>query len=114
MLTSTKLDPQYITKHTTMKNQEMIKKITKTSLPILKENGVVKAGLFGSIVRGENKKKSDIDFLVKFRGRKSLLDLVRLKLQLETKLKKRVDVLTYKSVHPLIKESIMNEEVKIL
>jgi len=50
---------------------------------LLKKNGVVKAGLFGSYARKENNKKSDIDILVKFKGRKSLLDLAGLELQLE-------------------------------
>ena len=51
---------------------------------------------------------------MKFKGKKSLIDLVRLKYQLEEKLKKKVDVLTYKSIHPLIKKNILDGEVRIL
>ena len=83
-------------------------------IPILKSNDVVKAGLFGSYVRGEAKKNSDIDVLIKFKGRKSLLDLVGLKIELEEKLDKKVDVLTYKSIHPLIKKNILKEEIRVL
>ena len=42
----------------------------------------------------------DIDILVEFESRKSLLDLAGLKIELEEKLKRDVDVLTYKSLHP--------------
>ena len=93
-----------------MDNKRLIKQI----VPMLKRNGVVKAGLFGSFVRGEAKKKSDVDILIKFKGRKSLLDLIGLKLELEEKLRRKVDLLTYNSIHPLLKKRILGEEVRIL
>ena len=77
-------------------------------------NGVIKAGLFGSFARGESTKSSDIDILVKFKGTKSLLDLAGLEIELEKKLNKKVDLLTYDSIHPLLKKRILSEEVKIL
>lgn len=86
------------------------KKIVKQIIPILQSCEVTKAGIFGSLARGENKKNSDIDILVKFKGQKSLLDLVGLKLKLEDALKREVDVLTYNSLHPLLKNRILNEQ----
>lgn len=53
----------------------------------------------------------DIDILIKFRGKKSLFDLSRLELELEKTLGKEVDVVTYNSLHPLIREQVMKEEV---
>ncbi|MEA3229540.1 MAG: nucleotidyltransferase domain-containing protein, partial [archaeon] len=43
-------------------------KIKKTIVPVLKRNGVVRAGIFGSFVKGEVKKGSDIDILIEFKG----------------------------------------------
>ncbi len=83
-------------------------------LEILKKNDVKRASLFGSIVREEMTNESDIDLLVEFNGKKSLLDLAGLKLELEEKLKCNVDVLTYNSLHPLLKEQILTEQVEIL
>ena len=91
-----------------------IQSLAKIIVPILKKNDVVKAGIFGSYARGEQRKNSDIDILVQFKGRKSLLNLVHVKHELEDHLKKRVDVLTYKSLHPLLKKDILSEEVKVL
>ncbi len=93
---------------------ESIEKIKNAVLPVLKKYGVKRASLFGSIVRGEMGEDSDIDLLIEFEGRKSLLDLAGLKIELEEKLKREVDVLTYKSLHPLLKERILKEKVDIL
>jgi len=83
-------------------------------VPVLKRHDVVHAAIFGSFVRGEAKKRSDIDILVEFKGEKSLLDLVALKLELEELLGRDVDVLTYNSIHPFIREIILKEQVTIL
>lgn len=83
-------------------------------LGILKKHDVEKAALFGSFVRGEQSTKSDIDLLVEFKGEKSLLDLVGLKQELEDKFKRKVDVLTYGSLHPLLRERILREQKVIL
>ena len=87
-----------------------IKTIKKQMIPILKRQGVTKAALFGSAARGEMKKKSDIDLLVNLEKNKSLFDLVGLKLDLEKKLKRKVDVLTYKGINYRLKDTILNEQ----
>ena len=63
--------------------------IKKQIVPILKRNDIVRAGIFGSYARGEQKKRSDLDILIEFKGKKSLFDLVGLKQELEKKLKKK-------------------------
>ena len=91
-----------------------IMNLKKKIIPILKRNNVVKAGIFGSFARGEAKKSSDIDILIEVKTKKfSLLDLIRLEMELEKKLKRKVDLLTYKSIHPLLKNRILSEEVRI-
>jgi hypothetical protein len=96
------------------KTKREIRELRKNIVPILRRNGVVSAGVFGSFVRGELKKKSDIDILVRLKGRKSLLDLVGLKLGLEERLKRRVDVIEYSGIHPLLRKRILAEEARLL
>lgn len=91
-----------------------IEKIKRKILPTLRRYGVVRAAIFGSFARGELKEGSDIDLLVEFKGEKSLLDLASLKITLEELLKTKVDVLTYNSLHPLLKERILKEQKVIL
>ncbi len=79
-------------------------------MPILKRQGVTKAALFGSAARGEAKKSSDIDILVKLKKGKSLFDFVGLKLELEEKLGKKVDLVEYAAIKPLLKQIILGEQ----
>jgi predicted nucleotidyltransferase len=91
-----------------------IDRLKKPLIDVLKRHDVKKAALFGSVARGEATDESDIDLLIEFEGRKSLLDLAGLQLELQDTVKRQVDVLTYKSLHPLLKERILEEQVMIL
>ena len=91
-----------------------IEEIKRKILPILKKYGVTRAGIFGSVVRGEARKDSDIDMLVKIESRMSLLDFAGLKLELEEALGRKVDLGEYSVIKPIIKEQILKEEVSII
>lgn len=91
-----------------------IDEIAGKIIPILHEAGVTRASLFGSYVRGEDKKTSDIDLLVELPPKSSLFDLIDLQLKLEELLNRKVDVLTYDGVHPLLRPYIEREQVPIL
>ena len=91
-----------------------IDEIKRKILPILKRYNVKRAGIFGSIARGEENEESDIDILVEIEGRMSLLDFAGLKIELEEALGKRVDLGEYSTIKPIIKEQILSEEVSIL
>ena len=95
-------------------NLEKIDEIKRKILSILKRYNVKRAGIFGSVVRGEENKESDIDILVEIVGRMSLLDFAGLKLELEEALDQRVDLGEYSTIKPIIKEQILSEEVSIL
>jgi predicted nucleotidyltransferase len=82
--------------------------------PILQRHGVVRAGIFGSVARGEAGPGSDLDLLVEFGRRTSLLDRAGLKLELEAALGRTVDVVHYRSLYERIREGILAEEVAIL
>ena len=92
-----------------------INKIKKRIIPILKKNSVKRAGVFGSYARGKQKKNSDVDILVEVNDKGfSLIDLVKLKILLEKRLNKKVDLIEYSTLHPLIKKNALKEEVRIL
>ena len=92
-----------------------INRIKKPIIDILKKHKIRKAGIFGSYARGEEKKNSDIDILIDVGGRKfSLLDLVSLEMELEKKMGKKIDLLTYAGINSHLKEYILKDEVKII
>lgn len=91
-----------------------IEEIKKKALPILRNSGVVRSSVFGSYAKGEATEESDIDFLIEFEGRKTLLDLAGLGIELEEALGKKVDVITYRSISPHLKDIILKEQVRIL
>jgi predicted nucleotidyltransferase len=93
---------------------DQMQPVREKIIDILRRNDVRRASFFGSIVRGEMTDQSDVDLLIEFEGRKSLLDLSGLKIELEGALGRKVDVVTYRSLHPLLRERILAEQVPIL
>ncbi len=94
--------------------KSLIEQLKEKILPVLRRYDVARAAFFGSVATGDFKQDSDIDLLIEFKGEKSLLDLSALKIALEELLEKKVDVLTYNSLHPLLKNRILSEQKVIL
>jgi hypothetical protein len=82
---------------------------TRTLIEICRQNDVAMIGIFGSVVRGEATNQSDIDLLVRFARRKSLLAHVALERQLSATLGKKVDLLTEAAISPYLRDKIMQE-----
>jgi predicted nucleotidyltransferase len=91
-----------------------IQSVKQLAVPILKKHEVIRASLFGSIVRGEVKKGSDIDILVEVPESKSLFDMMDIQFELEDVLKKKVDLVEYDLIKPRLKPYILKEQIKIL
>ena len=82
---------------------------------VLKKYRVVRAGIFGSYARGEQKKNSDIDVLVEINDKTlSLLGFIQIKNQLEEVLGNKIDLVEYKALKPLIKKNALKEEIRII
>jgi uncharacterized protein len=78
-------------------------------IDICRQNDVAMVGIFGSMARGEAKATSDIDLLVRFSTRKSLLSVVRLERELSEALNRKVDLLTEAAISPYLRERILKE-----
>jgi predicted nucleotidyltransferase len=91
-----------------------IEELKKKLIPILKEHEVARAGIFGSVAEGIARETSDVDIIVEFSGRKSLFDLVALKLDMESTVNRSIDLLTYKGLNPLIRKKVLEQEVRVL
>ena len=91
-----------------------IEDIRHVILPILKKWRINKASLFGSYVRGEAREDSDIDLLVELDDEFSILDFIELKLEIEDAINKKVDLVEFCTIKPLLKDKILKEQVPII
>ncbi|MDP3741799.1 MAG: nucleotidyltransferase domain-containing protein [Candidatus Micrarchaeota archaeon] len=87
------------------------KKIIEFLKKVTIQNGIKKAFLFGSFARGE--KYHDIDIAIEPPEGFTLLDLSRIANEIKDKLGVEVDLITTRSIHPLLKESIQRDLVLI-
>lgn len=99
----------------TIKSQaNTLEDIKKKIIPVLKHHKAKKAGLFGSLVRGQMKKRSDIDILVDLPRNLSLVDVVGIQQEIEKVVGRKVDLVEYAAIKPLLKKYILSEEIRIL
>lgn len=94
--------------------KENIEQIKKKILPILQTYEVKRVALFGSCARGDMSYDSDIDILVDIKTDISLLDFVGLKQKIEDALGRKVDLVEYDTLKPILRERILKEQVALL
>ena len=83
---------------------------TDKLIELCRQNDVSKLSVFGSVARGEADDQSDIDLLVEFSRRKSLLSLVALERQLSDALGRKVDLLTEAAISPYLRDRIRRDQ----
>ena len=96
-----------------MSIDELLKNRRNEILDIASRYGARKIRIFGSILRGETKIDSDIDFLVELESGRSLLDIIAIKQDLEDLLGCKVDVVTEAAVSPFIRDEILGQAVSL-
>jgi len=95
-----------------VRSLEEIKKVLTEHKGELRERFKVKEiGIFGSFVRGEQGKRSDIDILVEFEEPPSLFEFMDLEDYLSKMLGLKVDLVTREALKPKIRERILREVV---
>ena len=95
-----------------MRKEDYLRKL-KLLHDELKRFKVREIGLFGSVVRGEQKLTSDLDVLVDFADDADLFDLVGLGLFLEEKLGCKVDVVPRRALRQELRDQVLKEVVTV-
>jgi len=90
-----------------------LERIKPQIIRILKKNRIKRAGIFGSYARGEQKMGSDIDILVQ-PPKNTGFAFAGIEAELEKKLKRKVDLVSYNGISPYLKDRILKHEVRIL
>ncbi len=78
---------------------------------VCRRNDVVFLAVFGSYVRGQEKKGSDVDIAIEFdkSKHKTLLDLVGLEDELSAVFKRKVDLGVFSSLSPYVVDDVKRE-----
>jgi uncharacterized protein len=76
---------------------------------IARKYGVSDIRVFGSVSRGAATELSDLDLLVRVEPKRSLLDLIGFEQGVAELLSMRVDVVTERALHPLLRDSILRD-----
>lgn len=91
-----------------------IKTIVQKHADFLKDTyHVEKIGVFGSVARGDNKDRSDIDVLVEFSEPIGMFKFIALEEYLSELIGQKVDLVTKNALKPAIKEEILQEVVYV-
>jgi predicted nucleotidyltransferase len=88
-------------------DESVIDKLRSMHGQLNKDFGISKIGIFGSYVRGDYNKNSDLDLLVEFDRPMNLFEFSRLKRFLTNQLGIQVDLVTPGALKPLIKDKIL-------
>jgi len=99
-----------------MKTLKKVTAIIENLKPLLSERyGVETIGVFGSYIRGEQTKKSDIDILVTFRedAHPGFFKFLELEEVLGRKLGIKVDLVSKEALKPYIGKHILEEVVMV-
>jgi len=92
-----------------MGKQEIINIIRNSKPEMESQYGVQRLGLFGSYIKDKQRKKSDIDILVKFNRDIDLFDFLDLREYLESQLNAKVDLVMESALKPAIGKRILAE-----
>jgi predicted nucleotidyltransferase len=99
----------------TLPSKLMKKGLKERLLKLCEDNDISFMAIFGSFVRGEEKRRSDIDTAIEFadKSHKNLLDLVRIENELKKIFGQKVDLGIFSSINPLIIEDVKKQMIVI-
>lgn len=92
-----------------MSTFEMLKKNRAAILAIAAKHGASNVRIFGSVVRGEDTRESDVDLLVDMADGRSLYDLVGFQQEIEALVGRTADVLTENGLDCYLKDRVLAE-----
>ncbi len=95
------------------KIDRIMEKLRKSKPVVEKKYGVKNLEVFGSYIRGEQKKGSDLDILVEFHRTIDLFKYIELENFLSKKIGVKVDLVMKDTLKPRIKDRILKEAIPV-
>ncbi|WP_373499750.1 nucleotidyltransferase family protein [Desulfococcus sp.] len=95
----------------TMRKKDIINTLSDYKKEFAEEYGILEIGVFGSVAREEAIESSDVDVVIRI-AKPDLFMLVGIKQDLEKRLHRPVDIVTYReTMNPFLKKRIDGEAV---
>lgn len=94
-------------------SSQLLKDRREEILGIITRHGGGNARVFGSVARGKTHPDSDLDLLITLDPKRSLIDVIAIKQDLEDLLGCRVDVVTEAAISPYIREQVLQSAVAL-
>lgn len=93
-----------------------VRRLIDSDRESLQAAGVTALYVFGSIARGDARRKSDVDVIVDYDPASAfdLIDLADVRQRLAARLAARVDVVTRKGLHRRIRDQVLREAIRVL
>ena len=92
---------------------QISEEIKNKIISILVQHGIRKILVFGSYAHNEAKLDSDLDLIVEFPERTSLLDHIGIEFELSEALGMKIDLLSQNGINPYLKDHIMKDAIVI-
>jgi len=96
-----------------MKTLQLLQKNRDKIYEIAAKHGVSNIRVFGSVARGEETKKSDVDLLVEISAKTSLMTLVKLEKSLKKEAGREVQIISDKAVNKHLRKQIFSEIITL-
>lgn len=96
-----------------MSLHDLIRAKRQEVLAIAAKHGARNVRIFGSVARGEEDERSDVDFLVEMEPGRSLMDLGGLLADWEDLLGRKVEVVEPEGLHWYVKPRVLQEAVAL-
>ena len=93
-------------------NQDLVEALKKRRADLIKLN-VRELSIFGSHAKGDARKDSDVDVLVRFKGSATLDCYMNLKFFLEDLFGRKIDLVTHAALRPELRDRITREAVRV-
>ena len=90
-----------------------ISELSQKTLPVLRKYGVLSASVVGSVARGQQTSKSDIDIVIDVIQPISLLTFAKIKIELEDILKSKVDLIERSAIKPRSRKYLLQDEIQL-
>lgn len=83
-------------------------------VPVLKKFNIKRASIFGSVAKGLETNKSDLDLLIEPEAGFTLFSLIALENEIKKLTKRKIDIVEFGALKPSIKTEVLQSAIAIL